>query len=59
MFDVRVKTPTGTVTILTGTTATGTNHTDQGPGTYKVQVRLRRTSDGKATGYATSKPFTV
>jgi uncharacterized repeat protein (TIGR01451 family) len=59
-FDVRVKTPTGTTVIATGTATTGTVYqADQGPGAYKISVRLRRTSDNKATGYASAKAFTI
>ena len=57
---MKVKTPTGTTTLFTGTTTTGTVYTaDQGPGKYSFQVRLRRTSDQAATGYAKTKSFTV
>ena len=60
VFDVKVSTPTGLVTLFTGTTSTSTSFTaTQGPGTYSFQVRLRRTSDNKATGYAKSKTFTI
>jgi hypothetical protein len=60
VFDVRVKTPTGTTVIAKGTSTTGTEYqADQGPGSYKVSVRLRRTSDNVATGYAAAKAFTI
>lgn len=60
VFDVRVKTPMGTTTLLTGTTALSTRYSaDQGAGNYQFQVRLRRTSDNQATGYAKSTAFTV
>jgi hypothetical protein len=59
-FDVRVKTPAGTTVLFTGTTATSTAYTaDQGPGNYQFQVRLRRSADNTATGYAKSKTFTI
>jgi uncharacterized repeat protein (TIGR01451 family) len=60
VFDVKVNTPTGLVTLFTGTTSTSTVFTaTQGPGNYQFQVRLRRTSDNAATGYAKSAQFTI
>ena len=60
VFDVKVKTPTGLVTLFTGTTTTSTSFTaTQGPGKYQFQVRLRRTSDNAATAYGKSAQFTV
>ena len=60
VFDVKVKTPTGLVTLFNGTTTTSTVFTaTQGPGKYQFQVRLRRTSDNAATAYGKSAQFTV
>jgi hypothetical protein len=60
VFDVKVKTPTGLVTVANGTTTTSASFTaTQGPGKYTFQVRLRRTSDNAATGYAKAKAFTI
>ena len=57
---MKVKTPTGLVTLLNGTTTTTTIFTaTQGPGNYQFQVRLRRTSDNVATAYGKSAQFTI
>jgi plastocyanin len=62
VFDVQIKRPgdSGFTAFMTGTTATSATFTpDHGSGMYQFEARVRRTSNGAATGFSPAGKISV